>query len=61
MLVLRGIILALTATLAVALLVRGNVVIGGLLAAIVAARIVLIVTLRRRRRELRSAFRERVR
>ncbi len=57
---LRSIILVLTAALAIALITRGNVLIGGLLAAIVVARAVLFVSMRRRRRELRGRLRDRI-
>ena len=57
--VIRCVMVALGAAIAVALIVHGNVVIGGLLAALVATRAVLFVTMMRRRREIRRRFRQR--
>jgi len=49
----RWILVALTAALAVVLIVRGNVVIGVLLGAMAVTRAVMFVTMRRRREEFR--------
>ena len=54
--VLRWVLVGLSCALALVLLLRGNVLIGGLLAALVATRVVLLVQLRRRRNELRARW-----
>ena len=51
--VIRGILVALTAAIALALIVRGNVLIGGLLAAVAVTRVVLFAQVHRRRAEFR--------
>jgi energy-converting hydrogenase Eha subunit G len=53
---LRWMILGLSAALSIALIVRGNVLIGGLIGALVVARSVLFVRVHRRREELRRRF-----
>jgi hypothetical protein len=55
----RWAILALGAALSLGLIVRGNVLIGGLVGAMVVARGVLFVKMRRRREELRRRFEQR--
>jgi len=63
MLVMRWIMVALTSVLAVVLIARGNVVIGGLLAVLSVMRVALLVRVQqrrerfRRRRALRGASR----
>ncbi len=52
----RGVILALTAALSVALIVRGNLLIGGLIGALAVARAILFVKVRRRRQQLEGRF-----
>jgi hypothetical protein len=54
--VIRGLLVALTATLAVILILRGNVVIGVVLGALACARVALLVSVHRRRKELRQRF-----
>ena len=54
--ILRGLLVALTATLAIVLITRGSVVVGVLLLAIAATRVALLVQARRRR----TQFRERI-
>lgn len=51
--VIRWILVALTAAIALALILRGNVVIGALLGVIAVARALLFVRVRRRREEFR--------
>ena len=55
----RCVILALAAALSVALIMRGNLLIGGLIGALVIARAILIVKVRQRRQELRRRFGQR--
>jgi len=55
----RYVILALAAALSVALIMRGNLLIGGLIGALVIARAILIVKVRQRRQELRRRFGQR--
>lgn len=57
--VIRWILVALTAALALALILRGNVLIGGLLGAVAVTRAVLFTRLRRQREEFRRRFAER--
>jgi len=57
--VLRWVIVALGAALSVALIIRGNVVIGGLIGALVVTRAILFVKVRRRREEWRGRFGQR--
>ncbi len=54
--VIRVVILALGAALAIALIARGDVLIGGLIGALVIARTILFVQMRHRRRELRRRW-----
>ncbi len=51
-LVLRFVLIALGAALGVALIVNGNVVIGGILCAMAVMRLAMIVSMRGRRKEL---------
>jgi len=60
MLVIRGLMLGLSATLAIVLILRGNVVIGGLIGALAATRAVMFVTMTRRRRAFRQRIRRRM-
>jgi hypothetical protein len=53
---LRWVMIALSAVLAVALVVHGNVVIGVLIGALAVTRAVMFVQLRRRRGELARRF-----
>ena len=57
--VIRCLVVALTGALAVALILRGNVLIGGLIGALALARAVLFVKVRRRRDEFRRRIAER--
>ena len=57
--VIRWILVALTAAIALALILRGNVLIGGLLGAVAVTRAVLLTRMRRRREEFRRRFAER--
>jgi hypothetical protein len=57
--VLRGILVALTAAIAIALIVNGNVVIGGLLAAVALTRAVLFARVHRQREEFRRRLDQR--
>jgi uncharacterized membrane protein len=57
--VIRWILVALTAAVALALVLRGNVVIGALLGAVALTRAVLFTRVRRRREELRRRVAER--
>jgi hypothetical protein len=57
--VIRWILVALTAAVALALILRGDVVIGGLLGAVAVTRALLFVRMRRRREELRRRIAER--
>jgi hypothetical protein len=57
--VIRWILVALTAAIALALVLRGNVVIGALLGAVALTRAVLFTRVRRRREELRRRVAER--
>ena len=57
--VFRWILVALTAAIAFALILRGNVVIGGLLGLVAITRAVLFTRVRRRREEFRRRFAER--
>jgi uncharacterized membrane protein len=57
--VIRGILVALTAALAIALIVRGNVVIGALLGAIALMRAIVLVRLHGRRELLRRRLAQR--
>ena len=59
-LIIRGVLVALIAALSVALIVRGNVVIGVLLGALACTRVVLMLRMRRRREELRRRFAQRM-
>ena len=54
MLMTRWLLVALSAALAVVLLTRGDVLIGGIIAVMVVARIVMIVQVRRRRERFRQ-------
>jgi hypothetical protein len=56
---LRWVMIALNAALAIALMVRGNVVIGVLIGALAVTRAVMFITLRRRRAELARRFPQR--
>jgi hypothetical protein len=58
-LVIRGLLVALTVALSVALIVRGNVVIAVLLGALACTRVVLLLRMRRRRDEVRRRFAQR--
>jgi hypothetical protein len=58
--VVRCAMLALSATLAIVLIERGNVLIGGLIGALVVSRAVLFVSMTRRRREFRQRFHDRI-
>jgi hypothetical protein len=55
----RSAILGLGAALAIALVVRGNWLIGGLIGTMVVARSILFVKVRRRRQELRRRLEQR--
>ena len=57
--VIRCLVVALTGALAVALILRGNVLIGGLIGALALSRAVLFVKMRRRREEFRRRLAER--
>jgi hypothetical protein len=57
--VFRGILVALTAAVALALILRGNVVIGALLGAMAVTRALLFVRMRRRRDEFRRRIADR--
>ncbi|HUI48405.1 MAG TPA: hypothetical protein VL119_06895 [Acidimicrobiia bacterium] len=57
--VLRWIIVALGAALAVVLIMRGNVLIGGLIAVMAVTRVILFVRLQRRREQFRRRMTER--
>ena len=57
--VIRWILVALTAAIALALVLRGNVVIGALLGLVALTRAVLFTRVRRRREELRRRVAER--
>jgi len=57
--VLRGILVALTAAIAIALIVNGNVPIGGLLAAVAVTRAVLFARVHRQRDAFRRRLAER--
>lgn len=57
--VIRGILVALTAAVAIALIVRGNVVIGALLGAIALMRAIFLVRLHGRRELLRRRLAQR--
>ena len=57
--VLRWILVALTAAVALALILHGNVVIGGLLALVAITRALLFSRMHRRREEFRRRFAER--
>ena len=58
--IIRCLLVALTAALSVALILRGNVVIGVLLAALACTRVVFLLVMRRRRQELRRRFAQRM-
>ena len=57
--VLRWILVALTATLAVILIASGHVLVGVVLGAIAVTRAIMFVTLQRRRSEFRARIAER--
>jgi membrane protein implicated in regulation of membrane protease activity len=59
MLVIRWIMVALTALLAVLLIARGNVVIGVVLAALAVMRVMLLVRMNQRREKFRQRMQER--
>ena len=59
-LIIRGVLVALIVALSVALIVRGNVVVGVLLGALACTRVVLMLRVRRRREELRRRFAQRM-
>ena len=52
--IFRALLVALTATLAIVLIVRGSVVVGVLLLAIAATRVALLVQVQRRRKQFRA-------
>jgi hypothetical protein len=56
---LRWMLVALTGVLAVVLITRGNILIGGLVGAIAVTRAILLIQQRHRRREIRERFRQR--
>jgi energy-converting hydrogenase Eha subunit G len=58
--VMRWVIVALSATLAVVLIVSGNVLIGMLVGALAVTRMVFFVRLQRRRDQFRGQFRRRM-
>jgi hypothetical protein len=58
--VIRCVMLTLSAVLAIVLIERGNVLIGGVIVALVVSRAVLFVAMTRRRRELRQRVRTRI-
>ncbi len=58
--IIRCLLVALTAALSVALILRGNVVIGVLLAVLACTRVALLVVMRRRRKDLRRRFAQRM-
>jgi len=60
MLAVRGVLIALTATLGVVLLAHGNVLVGALLLALAAGRAVMIALRLRRRRRFREVRRDRL-
>ena len=57
--VLRGVLIALTAALAIALILRGHVVIGALLGALAVTRAMLFLSMRHRRVRLRRRLAQR--
>jgi hypothetical protein len=59
-LVIRCLLVALTAALSVALIVRGHLVLGVLLGALACTRVALLVVVRRRRKDLRRRFGKRM-
>jgi Flp pilus assembly protein TadB len=59
-LIIRGVLVVLIVALSVALIVRGNVVVGVLLGALACTRVVLMLRVRRRREELRRRFAQRM-
>ncbi len=58
--IIRCLLVALTAALSVALILRGSVVIGVLLAVLACTRVALPVVMRRRRKDLRRRFAQRM-
>lgn len=59
MVIVRWVMVALSATLAVVLLAHGNVLIGGILMALAVTRVIMLVGVQQRRRRFRTLAAER--